>query len=236
MVALAHATGSVAIPVSIQQDDQEFNGKSDTLRITPRAFSSSTLAELTNDEDFNYKQPPTVAESLWDRFLRWIGWLIAMLFSAATTTDLGRLLLYTIAVIVIIVVIMSLLKVNAFRVFYGDADRGHRPYPVFNENIHEMDFGALLHDAVSKNDFRLATRLLFLHALKLLSDKHLIAFHPGKTNHDYVEELGSSQLKKGFNELSLYFDYAWYGHFDISERQFQKIQSLFSDWQHKLNT
>jgi hypothetical protein len=80
----------------------------------------------------------------------------------------------------------------------------------------------------------LATRLVFLHALKILSDKHLIDFNPGKTNHDYVEELSSSDLKTGLNELSFYFDYAWYGNFSISEDQFLKIKNVFSDWKNKV--
>ena len=54
---------------------------------------------------------------------------------------------------------------------------------------------------------------LFLYSLKLLSDKHHLDWRPGKTNHDYLDELGDGELKTGFNELSFYFDYAWYGDF-----------------------
>ena len=80
----------------------------------------------------------------------------------------------------------------------------------------------------------MATRLIFLHALKLLADKHLIDFNPGKTNHDYVEELKISDLKIGLNELSFYFDYAWYGNFTINDTQFQKITNTFSEWRTKM--
>jgi hypothetical protein len=125
--------------------------------------------------------------------------------------------------------------VNAFKVFYSGADRASQDYKIFHENIHEMDFEKLIQEAVNKNEFRAATRLVFLHALKLLSDKHLIDFSPGKTNHDYVEELKPGELKSGLNELSFYFDYAWYGNFDVTQSQFQKIISVFNAWRARVS-
>ncbi len=210
--------------------EKEFAGTNDTLKISSRSFSSSDIDKLKSDSELNYEQPPTVAESLWDRIKQWLAWFFENLFGKAVTTDIGRLIMYSLAVILLIAVIMMLLKVNAFRVFYTGADQARQPYQVFHENIHEMDFEKLIQEAAHKKEFRLATRLIFLQALKILSDKHLIEFNPGKTNHDFVEELNASELKTGLNELSFYFEYAWYGNFIITEIQFQKIKSTFADW------
>jgi hypothetical protein len=97
-----------------------------------------------------------------------------------------------------------------------------------------MDFEKLIQEASDKNDFRLATRLIFLYALKILSDKHLIEFNPGKTNHDFVEELHVADLKTGLNELSYYFEYAWYGNFLITDSQFNKIKNTFTEWRTRI--
>ncbi len=218
----------------IQNEDKGFEGVNDTLKIVTRSFSSAEVDQLKADPDLNYKQPPTVAESLWDRFKQWIGWFLESLFKNATTTDIGRVIMYTLAGGVLMVVIMMLLKVNAFKVFYSGVDQAKQTYQVFHENIHEMNFEKLIQDTAEKKEFRLATRLIFLHALKLLADKHLIDFNPGKTNHDYVEELKISDLKIGLNELSFYFDYAWYGNFTINDTQFQKITNTFSEWRTKM--
>jgi hypothetical protein len=218
-----------------QQEEKEFSGINDTLKISTRSFSNAEIDKLRSDPDLNYQQPPTVAESIWDRFKQWITWFIESLFEKAVTTDLGRVIMYTLAGIMVIVVIMTLLKVNAFKVFYSGADQAKQSYQIFHENIHEMDFEKLILEATEKNEFRLATRLIFLHALKLLSDKHLINFNQGKTNHDYVEELSSTDLKTGLNELSFYFDYAWYGNFSISDTQFQKIKNTFTVWREKIS-
>jgi len=207
----------------------------DTLAVQQKSFDLTEIDKLKADSDLSYKQPPSVVETLWDRFKRWLSWLLNSLFETAATTDMGNLIIYVIAAIIIIAAIMALLKVNAFKVFYSGADQAKQNYSVFHENIHEMDFDKLINEAVERKQLRLATRLVFLHALKILSDKHLIDFNPGKTNHDYVEELSSSELKTGLNELSFYFDYAWYGNFSISEDQFLKIKNVFSDWRNKAN-
>jgi len=220
---------------TIKYEQKEFAGLDDTLQLETRSFSNSEVEKLKSDPELDYKEPPTIAESLWDRFKQWLYWFFESLFKEVVTTDLGRIIIYTLAGILIIIVIMMLLKVNAFQVFYAGADQAQQSYQVFHENIHEMDFEKLIQEATENNEFRLATRLIFLYALKILSDKHLIEFNAGKTNHDYVEELTSQDLKKGLNELSFYFDYAWYGNFAIDESQFQKIKHTFSVWRTKMS-
>jgi len=216
------------------EEEKKFAGVNDTLKITVRSFSPADIANLKSDPDLNYAQPPTIAESLWDRLQQLLAWFFESLFEQAATTDVGRLIVYIIAAILIIVVVMMLLKVNAFNVFYSGADQPRQNYQVFHENIHEMNFEKLIQEATEKKEFRLATRLVFLHALKILSDKHLIEFNPGKTNHDFVEELKVVDLKTGLSELSFYFEYAWYGNFLISDVQFEKIKNTFYDWRNRI--
>ena len=216
------------------KEEKDFVGINDTLKVRSRSFSPVDIDKLKSDPDLNYEQPPTIAESLWDRFKQWAAWFFENLFDSVVTTDLGRLFMYTLAGAALIVVVMMLLKVNAFRVFYSGADAPKLTYQVFHENIHEMDFEKLIQDASEKNEFRLATRLIFLYALKILSDKHLIEFNPGKTNHDFVEELNAADLKTGLNELSFYFEYAWYGNFLISDEQFGKIKKTFVEWRNQI--
>ena len=68
----------------------------------------------------------------------------------------------------------------------------------------------------------------------MLSDKHYVVWEQGKTNHDYVAELKAGELKYGFNELSFYFEYAWYGNFAINQEMFKKVETIFSDWKAKV--
>ena len=142
--------------------------------------------------------------------------------------------MYLIGIPLLIVLILMLLKVNAFRVLFSGTGVPQK-YQVLEENIHEMDFEKLLAESVQQQDYRRGVRLLFLYALKLLSDRELIQWESGKTNHDYVGEIETSELKPGFNELSYYFDYAWYGNFNINRQTFDKAHEAFNHWKKKLS-
>ncbi|MCW5912114.1 MAG: DUF4129 domain-containing protein [Cyclobacteriaceae bacterium] len=228
------ATDSLNIEYYDDEEVPDYAGPADTVTVAYKKFSTARLDSLKADDELQYTQPPTVAESVWQRIKRWIGWFFRTLFEKTTTTDIGRFILYTVILIAIIIIVMTLLRVNAFRVFYSGADTSKQAYAVFHENIHEMNFEQLIQEATGKKEFRLATRLVFLYALKLLSDKHLIEFAPGKTNHDYVEELNTGEIKTGLNELSFYFEYAWYGNFVITELQFQRVKQTFTFWKEKV--
>lgn len=200
----------------------------DTLALAPRDFDQSKLNELREDEDYNYTEAPTVAESLWDRFWRWIAQFFGLVFNEMAYTDWGNVLLYVLAVCALVIIVMAVLKVDAFRVLSGSDKNVTKG--VFHENIHEMDFDALIKEALAKRDFRNAVRLVFLQSLKLLSDKQHIDWQPGKTNHDYLDEVRSLDVKQGLGQLSYYFDYAWYGGFTISETQFARVKAIFDSW------
>jgi hypothetical protein len=217
----------------VDEDELNYIASPDSSVIEKRSFREADVGRLKADPEMDYKQPPTVAESLWDRFWAWVGQILESMFDAATTTNWGRLIVYAVGLALLVVLIMLILKVNAFKVLYSAAG-GPQKYQLFDENIHQMDFDKLIREAIDQQDYRRGVRLLFLYALKLLSDKQLIHFESGKTNHDYVMELEQSELKTGLNELSFYFDYAWYGNFRINHETFNKAQQTFSAWKIKI--
>lgn len=202
----------------------------DSTAIQTRSFNIETLNQLTSDKDFQYKATPTVAENLWDRFKQWLSDMLSALFRNAVTTNWGRAFVYLLGLIAGIVVIMLILKVDAFKVFYSGEGKSKINYQVFQENIHEMNFEKLIQEAMSQNDYRKGVRLTFLYALKILSDKNHIRWESGKTNHDYVTELSIPELRTGFNQLNFYFEYAWYGNFTVTPEMFSKVQKVFLSW------
>jgi hypothetical protein len=200
----------------------------DSTELEIRKINEEKIANLKEDPDLDYTVTPTV-ESVWSRIL-W--WLASLFFSLLGSADEGGWLKYLIwgtGIAILIYVILRVLKIDALKVFYS----GHgKPitYTSIDENIHEMDFDKLISNAAAAKDYRLAIRLQFLQALKILSDKHLIHWQPGKTNHDYMLELGKSNLRTGFTELNEYFEYAWYGNFPIAPELFNKVQVIFNTW------
>jgi len=201
----------------------------DTSRVVLKKFSSEQINTLKADPELNYEDPPSVAQSLWARFLRWLVDQISRFFRNTTAARIGEGLLYALGLTVVSALILALLRVNGFRMFFKGND-AIPPPETLEENIHEMDFEKLILDATAKNDFRIATRLIFLYSLKILSDRQLIQWNPGKTNHDYVQEIRQGDLKDGFAELSFYFGYAWYGNFTVTPEIFSTIHTAFYNW------
>ena len=233
-----YATAQVEID-SLVTDTQEYyfdraeedvTGVNDSTRVENRKFSETELQSLKDDPDFDFKEAPTVAESLWDRLLQWLSELFAMLMDGAFNVNWIKILIYAVVLVVLVVIVMMILKVDAFKIFYSGQGASTVRYDLFEENIHEIDFDAAIQEAVNKQDYRKGIRLLFLYALKMLSDKHLISWEQGKTNHEYVGELQAGEVKTGLNELSYYFDYAWYGNFVVTRTMFEKVNSIFNSW------
>jgi hypothetical protein len=234
-----------AIPDSkpLQTDTVEFDKQSlqdstqvlqvDSTKVNERVFDRERLQELKDDSDLDYKVPPTVAESFWDRFWQWLADLFANLFIKSVGTNWGRLFLYIVGIVLLIFLIMMLLKVDALKMLYsGRAAR--LKHLVMDEDIQAMDFEQLLKDAIGANEYRRAVRLLFLYALKMLADKNHVVLESGKTNHDYLDEVKHAELKNGFKDLNFYFEYAWYGNFTITADTFRKAENIFLLWKDKL--
>ncbi len=210
-----------------------YTAPTDTTVLTARSFNPETVKSLKADPDLNYQVPPTAAENLFARFWSWVNQMIEGFFSSMRGTNIGTLLLYGLGLVLLVAIVLMILKVNAFKVLYFGQDV--QKYQLFDEDIHEMDFDRLIQQAIDGSDYRRGIRLIFLYALRLLSDRQLITWNTGKTNHEYVRELRQSALKDGFNDLSYYFDYAWYGNFVINQQLFQQAYRTFSEWRTKLD-
>ena len=206
----------------------------DSVNIEARNFEGATVYKLKSDSDLTYKEPPTIAESLWDRALLLIKQFLDSLFTGAVATNWGRFFSYILGLVLVIVLIMMILRVNAFKVFYSGQGARTITYHALDENIHEMDFDKLIQEAIAEGDYRKGIRLLFLNSLKMLADKNFIHWEQGKTNHDYLSELTAADLKDGFNALNYYFEYAWYGNFTVNHEMFLKVQHAFTDWRRRI--
>ncbi len=205
----------------------------DTSSIVHRKFDQARVDQLKNDDELTYSIDKATV-SLWDRFWRWVGRVINDLFYETQSSSWGRFLVYVGMTALLVYVIMRLLKIDALKMFYGNAGKSAMKYTVLEENIHEMDFEKLIEEAKRHNDFRLAIRLIFLYSLKMLSDKQHIYWEPGKTNHDYLNELQSKELKNGLRDLNYYFEYSWYGNFTVNASLFNTVNNTFSMWRTKM--
>lgn len=211
-----------------------FSAVQDSTALQLREFNKEVITEYQADEAFNYGYKPVENLSLWKSFLNWLGQILSELFFFGTENPIGKYLLIGLALAVFIFALLKILKIRT-NIFLKDKAIYNAKDNIHEENIHELDLYTLIARALKEENYRNAIRLTYLLALKILSDKDMVKWIPGKTNSDYLYEIKTEQVKKGFRDLIYYFTYTWYGNFEVEERHYAKVKSIFEDWSGNVN-
>ncbi|MEY3442222.1 MAG: hypothetical protein RLZZ519_503 [Bacteroidota bacterium] len=136
-----------------------------------------------------------------------------------------------------IFVLFQLLKINFKGLLKKKSDKAkvvkETEIPV-EEDITKMEFEDLLQQAVDAGRYRVAVRLLYLRTLRQLTDQGLIHWKPEKTNHDYLRELTDKRLRPGFSDVTLIFEYIWYGEFPVNKDDFNLARASFIQFEQSL--
>ena len=196
-------------------------------------FSSELISYFKQDSDFLYELPPAERPSLLkaviDRFIAWLivvfgneifAWLIFIILTLLGVVGLGFAL-------------YGLFGIGKTVPIYS-RESSELEYSVKEENIHEINFSDEIENAVAQKDYKKAVRLVYLFSLKLLTDNNIVEWSPGKTNHDYLYEIPSKDLKGYFSKLCYYFEYVWYGDFQAGIRQYEEISTTLKEFKKNL--
>lgn len=200
-----------------------------------RQPSAERLQELRASKDFRYEQDLRPDVSFWERFWRHIGDFLDSLLKGKGEYSFWRYLLYALAIGISVYVILKLLDVQFDGLFGRKVPAAALAYETYRENIHEIDFKALLEEAETQKDYRRAVRLYYLLTLKTLTDQGLIQWKPGKTNWSYVQELQGSDLRPRFMALTQSFEYIWYGGSPLEAPAFTEVRQAFLAFTQSLN-
>lgn len=213
--------------------DKAYYKNYDSSGVMLRSFDSARVYQLKQDPEFQYGYS-RASMSLWDAFWLWVARQLSDLYVDTGDSNWDNFIIYTVVIAILAYVIIRLLKLDGLKILYGRNDKKKIDYVIVEENIHEMDFEKLLADAIERRNYRLAVRLYFLYGLKMLADKHYVYWEPGKTSHEYINELSQAELKAGFRKLNYYFEYTWYGNFTVSDSLFTSVKDHFSSWRTKV--
>ncbi|SHK93695.1 protein of unknown function [Hymenobacter psychrotolerans DSM 18569] len=207
-----------------------------TTRVTLRQPTPERLRGFRQQREFQYVEVKSEQSSwdlFWARFWHWLSELLE--------TRPGKLMweygIYAGLVVALVFVVLKLLQIDFTRAFGRSPRPAALAYDVQAEDIHGLDFDALLTAAETEGNYRLAVRLGYLHVLKQLADRSLIRWQPDKTNHDYLFELPAGPLPEAFRELTRQFDYVWYGeHDDLTPAHYAQARATRLAFQQLLST
>jgi hypothetical protein len=161
------------------------------------------------------------------KFFNWMGDLFGFDIDFIDYKTLEYIVYGLLGLIVFYVLIKFLLQTPLSSVFKTE-DKAIDGFSYVEENIKQIDFDKLISKALKETNYRLATRYLYLKALKSLAHKKTIEWHFEKTNSDYLNEIKDLKLRALFKRISYIYDYVWYGEFPIDEASFNKNKDDFN--------
>ncbi len=199
-------------------------------------FDDAELARLKQKPQFQYNSEAS-GPSLWSRFWRWFWHLFDNIDLSPGKSLLGTFLKYLFLVLGLAALAFLVLRVAGVDISglfkRKPADAGV-PYSETLENIHEINFDTDIDAAIAQQNYRLAVRLLYLKALKQLSDAGQIHWKLDKTNTAYIDELTNPNQREAFTVLTRQFEFIWYGEFTINSEAFRNIKTLFANFKNTL--
>ena len=214
--------------VELLQEGIEY---SDNLNV--RSFEENFQQKYQSEEfDYTLTKP---RESLWSKIKRRLAEFISRFLHTSDAQSLNDITLWVMRILAVVIVGLVLYWLLRFLMnkdgnwFFGKKDKEILPEArTITENIHQLNFQDLISRYETEKSYRYAVRYQYLHLLKLLTDKGLIEWDEDKTNLDYIHEIKNPQIKDSFRQLTLIFDYVWYGEFDVNEESYTRHKEQFN--------
>ena len=230
-ILLLFTFSSISAPSFGQKDSLKI-AKNDDSQIVPRYPDQKLLEDFRSDNDYNYSNEPLPSENPVAKWLKWFFKKLSDLFSGGSFDSFWQYVIMA-AGAGLLLFLLYKAKVLDY-VFPSRKVTEASEYVVGQENIHEINFEEAVANALDRRDFRLAIRLQYLKILKLLSTKELINWRPNLTNQEYVQQLEKYPYHADFVQLTRYFEFAWYGDFQIDESGFKEMKEFSASFQKKI--
>ena len=186
----------------------------------------------TAEFDYTLSKP---RESFWQKVKRKLSEWLSYFFRTSDAEALNKATIWLMRIVAIVIIGLVLYWIIRFLMnkegswFFSNKNKEINP-KAFNitENIHEINFSELISTYETEKNFRYATRYQYLHLLKIFTDRKFLEWDPEKTNLDYINEV-SADKKDAFKKLTNIFDYVWYGEFNVTEAEYERIKVEFKN-------
>ncbi|WP_299123362.1 hypothetical protein [uncultured Winogradskyella sp.] len=208
--------------------DVIINQDSSNLDVT---YFKENFKDSYSGDDFNYSINDTGGVNLMQRILqKFFNWLADVFGFDVDFIDYQTMeyIVYGLLGVIVLYLLIKFLLQSPINSVFKTEDKTIDGFTYVEENIEQIDFDKFISKALKDNNYRLATRYLYLKSLKSLANKKVIEWHYDKTNSDYLNEITDSKLKTLFKRVSYIYDYVWYGEFPIDETSFNKNKSDFN--------
>ena len=182
---------------------------------------TAQLARWQSDPAYNYNRELIAPEiNLFEWINRQFGEFLREIFGSRFADEYSELILVCMAILLLLLIVWFVYKKRP-ELFMRSGKRT-LPYTVEEDTIYGVDFPEGINEALSQGNYREAVRLLYLQALKQLSDAGRIEWQPYKTPTQYLCEV----RLPAFRQLTNHFLQVRYGNFEATEELFREMRAL----------
>jgi hypothetical protein len=189
-------------------------------------YNASEIAKWQSDSRYNYNREFLHDDrSLWQIIQTWIYDRLYELFGR--DADVHQISIWlTVIFVLIIIAVVSFLIYRHHGLFKRSQKIDSDAYTIEDETIYGINFDEETKEALLRNDFREAVRLIYMQTLKTLSDENLILWELYKTPRQYTMEFHH----ESFNKLTREYVKIRYGNFIASMTSVDTMRQ----WQHEI--
>lgn len=175
------------------------------------------------------KQAPTFIDQLSEWFLKLLIRLLQNIGVKSPKLQNISIFFYVIiAAIAIYFIVKIILKKEGQWLFKRKSADNNLVYQTEVEQIETANFEQLISESNAKSNYRLSVKYYYLWTLQQLSEQGLIELNNLKTNADYQSEIENTQHVSLFQSISYYYNYVWYGEFEIDLHEFGQIEKQYT--------
>lgn len=216
---------SLSIKKEIRYDESE---------VLPIGFDQNKIGKLKTDPDFDYTEDVR-SQSWWESFKNWLSnlwdeiwhFLFGDIGSDSILAFIINILPYLILLILVVFAVWLFIKIDPGGSILKEPAKPGVNLSLEEEIIQKQDISKLIEKALADKNYRLAIRYYYLLVLKKLRDQKVIEYQFQKTNAEYLSEIQDVFLREHFRQITRFYDFIWYGGFQVDETQFSKARREF---------
>jgi len=187
-------------------------------------YDTAKIARYQADNHFDYNSQLVHKNfNLYEIVINWFRELMQRFFGSVIADKYSGTILAVVFVLFILLLIFIVYKKRP-ELFYRE--KKFMKYNVEEETIYGVDFDSEINNALSRKDYQLAVRLVYLQTLKHLSDFRCIDWQTYKTPTEYLYEMKRKGVSDEFRQLTNRFLMVRYGNFEATESTYETVKNL----------
>lgn len=226
-------TGNIFPAVAVNDEGNVYRNGDTLSEYHLRVPDTALIKSYREDASFDYVKEAG-NQGWWERFVQWLGDFFSWGDLSFDDRGVIVIVLKALAILLAVFFIYKLIRAGYTLPFGHKEKRFAGDVPDVPECVDEISYPLLLERALAEKNYPQAVRVHYLYVLYLLNARGIICQSRDKTNVAYIYEIKDKEMKVVFCELSRFFDYVYYGEFEVDEWMFGQMDARFRNFQKEL--